>query len=138
MQKNSIADKRRLIIDGFELPGLIAVGDITLEKGQLDAPEFKVLRKISNGIKTIPAIECTYKLDRDTESKKFIEDWFNKSEIKDVVCIYTDASGTEYRREIWSKTEIVRKNAPAYDAASPGLMRYEITLLPWDIIEVAS
>lgn len=136
MQKNATADKKRLIWDGFEVPGLVSVGDVNLERGQIEAPEFKVTRKISNGVTVIPAVDVTYRLDRDTETRKFIDDWWDKDEVKDGVLISTDASGSEIKRELLPKCEIVKKMVPAYDGQNPTYSQYQITILPWDVINI--
>jgi len=136
MQKQAQADKRRAIIDGVEYPGLVSCSDVNLEKGQIEVPEFKVLRKISNGVSTIPALDLVYRLDRDTETKKMIENWWNNDELHDVIVIYTDGHGNEFKRELWTQCELVKKSAPAYDASQPTFMQYQITILPWSIIDI--
>jgi len=136
MQKNAQADKRKLQFDGDEIPGLVNVSDVVLEKGQIEVPEFKVKRKISDGVTTIPALDLVYRLDRDTKTQKFFDAWWDNDEIKDVTVIYTDGHGLEFRRELWTSCELVKKSAPAYDALTPTYMQYQLTILPWDIIPV--
>ena len=55
MQRNDLAEKKRVLIDGEEIPGLVYLGAIPLEKGQLEVPEYDRVRRIQNGISTVPA-----------------------------------------------------------------------------------
>ena len=136
MQKNAQADKRRMLFDNFEWPGLVNVGEVNLERGTIEVAEFGVKRKISDGVTDIPALELTYRCDRDTETRKNIEEWFEDKGTKEGTLIYTDGHGQEYRRQLLPKCEIVKKSVPAYDGLTPDYMKYVITVLPWDYIDV--
>lgn len=138
MQQNSIVNKKRIYNGDIEISGLIRVGEIAREKGQVDVPGFKVSRKISNGVNAVPAIELSYKLDRNTSTRKFWEDFYNNDEVKDLVCITTDAGGVEYKRQLWKQCECTKLTEPEYDALNPGLLKYDVIILPWDIIDVES
>lgn len=136
MQKAAQAAKYKINWDGVEVPGLVMVGEKTLERGQLEIPGFKVKRKISDGVDVIPALELTYRLDRDTMTRQFIDDWWSNDEIKEGTLICTDGHGIEYKRQLLTQCELVKKTEPAYDALTPTYMQYNIIVLPWDIIDV--
>lgn len=136
MQRNDMAEIKRLLVDGEELPGLTAVGDVSLEKGQIEAPENKKVRRISNGVVTIPAIEATYKLARNSETAQFLQSWFENDEVHDVTAIRADGHGVEFQRDLWQDCELVRLNKPAYDAQNPTYIQLQVTFVPWDVVSV--
>lgn len=138
MQKNDLAEKKKIMIDGVEIPGLLNVQEIPLEKGQLEVPEFSKIRRIQNGMSTIPAVELTYKIQRDTETLNFMKDWYLKDESKDVTIIRTDGGGVEFARTLLPQSECVRYYEPPYDAAAPTFAQVQITLCPWDVIPINS
>ncbi len=135
-QKNDLAEKKKVMIDGVEIPGLINVQEIPLEKGQLPVPEFKKIRLIQNGMSTIPPVAMTYKIQRDTETRSFMKDWYLNDESKDVTIIRTDGSGVEFARTLLPQSECVRYFEPEYDAAAPTFAQVQITLAPWDVIPI--
>lgn len=135
-QRNDMAEKKRVEYDGDEIPGLVNFQEITLERGQLEVPEFDRIRRIQNGITTIPAIEMTYKLGRDTNTLAFFRDWWNQNLQIDVTVIRTDASGSEFARTLLQSCELVRFQEPAFDAASPTFAQIAVTLAPWEIISI--
>lgn len=136
MQTNDMAEKRRILADGTEIPGLVNVGDIILEEGVLEVPEFSKIRKIKNGITMIPTIPLIYKTNRGTETLKFFQDWKNNNEVKDVTLIRTDAHGAEFARQLWSGCEISKITYPAYDATSPTYAQIQIDILPYDVVDL--
>lgn len=136
MQKAAQGEKKRLIWDGVEWPGLVRVGEINMEMGQIDIPGFKIKRKISDGVVTIPAVEATYRIDRDTDTKERIDNWWKNKEIKEGTLIKTDGHGVEHSRQLLTQCEIVKRMEPEYDAEAPKYMQYQIIVLPWDIIDV--
>lgn len=137
-QRNDLAEKKKVMIDGVEIPGLLNVQEIPLEKGQLEVPEFSKIRRIQNGMATIPPVELTYKIQRDTETLDFMKEWFLKDESKDVTIIRTDGSGVEFARTLLPQSECVRYYEPPYDAAAPTFAQVQITLCPWDIVPIAA
>ncbi|MBD3277828.1 MAG: hypothetical protein GF388_05980 [Candidatus Aegiribacteria sp.] len=136
MQKNSMSELKRILIDGEEIPGLVNIGDVELTKGELEAPEYKKIRRLSNGVTTIPAIEATYKLNRNSSAISFFQDWYDNDEVHDVTVIRADGHGVEFDRDIWPKCELTRLMKPAYDASDPAYAQVQITIVPWDIINV--
>jgi transcriptional regulator with XRE-family HTH domain len=138
MQRNDLAEKKRVTFDGEEIPGLVNIQEITLEKGQLEVPEFSRIRRIQNGITTIPAIEMTYKIARDTNTLDFFKTWYFENEEKDVTVIRTDAAGTEFARTLLPSCECVRYQEPAFDAANPTYAQVSITVAPWDVLPISA
>jgi hypothetical protein len=136
VQRNDLAEKKRVLIDGEEIPGLVSFAEIPLEKGQLEVPEFKKIRRIQNGITTIPAIQITYKISKDTNTLQFMKDWYFNDEEHDVTVIRTDASGTEFARTLLPSCECVRYYEPPYDAGNPTYAQVQITISPWDVIPI--
>jgi hypothetical protein len=136
MQKNAQASKRRVLFDGVEIPGLTAMGEIALEKGQIEVPEYKITRKISDNVKKIPALAMTFRRDRDTQTSKFFDDWWNNDEVKDVTVIETDGHGITYKESLWPKCELVKKTTPPYEAQSPTYSQYQVEIISWDIIDL--
>jgi hypothetical protein len=136
MQRNDLAEKKKVIIDGEEIPGLVNFAEIPLEKGQLEVPEFSKIRRIQNGISTVPAIEMTYKIARDTNTLQFFRDWYFLNQEKDVTVIRTDAAGTEFARTLLPSCECVRYAEPAFDAASPTYAQVMVTVAPWDVVPI--
>lgn len=137
-QRNDMAEKKRVEIDGEEIPGLVNFQEITLEKGQLEVPEFDRIRRIQNGIITIPAVEMTYKIARDTNTLEFFREWYYQSQQKDVTVIRTDGSGAEFARTLLQSCELVRLQEPAFDAASPTYAQVAVTMAPWEIIGISA
>lgn len=138
MQTNNMAEKKRILYDEEEVPGLVSFAEIVLERNQLEVPEFDRIRRISSGIQTIPAIECVYKLARDSETLQFFQDYYNENLEFDITIIRTDAVGVEFARTLMPDTQIARYTEPAFDAANPVYAQVAITLLPWDIIPIQS
>ena len=132
MQSNDMAEKKRVWIDGEEIPGLVFAGELSLEKGVIDVPEFGRIRKIQNGVITTPPYELRYKLSRGTNTMKFLRDWYFNNEVKDVTIVRTDAHGTEFARTLLPSCECIKYTEPETDASSPNYAQTSITLLPWD------
>lgn len=135
-QRNDLAEKKKVMIDGVEIQGLLNVQEIELTKGELQVPEFSKIRLIQNGMTTIPAIQLTYKIQRDTGTLQFMKDWFLKDESKDITVIRTDASGAEFARTLLPQSEAVGYFEPPYDAATPTFAQVRITIAPWDVIPI--
>ena len=58
MQTNSMASKRRVVIDGKEMTNVVSVGEIKFEKSTIDVPTSNRIKKIASGIITEPGISC--------------------------------------------------------------------------------
>lgn len=136
MQKQAMAAKKKQTWDGTEVPGLVSVNEITLEKSTIEVPEFKKIRQLQSDITKIPAIEYKYKTDRNTNTLKFFEDWYFNNEVKDGTLIETDAHGSEYARKLLPQCELLKITYAGYDAASPVYANVTVTVLPYDIIPI--
>ena len=132
-QKIGIAEKKKFYLDGEELQGLTAVGDISLEKNTVGIPEFYVTRQISNGTITLPTIDATFRIDKESLTLVTLRDWYGNNESHDVTIVRTDAQGAEFARTVLTGVTLQRYFEPAYDATAPDYARVEITMLPFDL-----
>ncbi len=131
-----MAEKVKILVDGQEIQGLVNFGEMTLEKGQIEVPEFHKIRQIQNGITKIPAIELTFKISRNSDTFKKLKNWYFNDEIHDITKIRTDASGTEFARTLFPSCECVKYFEPAFDAANPTYAQIQTRFLAWDVIPV--
>ncbi len=138
MQTNDMAEKKVILYDGIEIPGLVNWGEIALERQQLEVPEFSRIRRISNGITTIPAIEITYKHARDSETLEFFRAYYLEHQVKEITVIRVDAAGIEFARTLLPFCEMVRYTEPAFDAANPTYAQIAGIILPWDVIPISA
>jgi len=134
MQRNDLAEKHIWEIDGVEVAGLVKSGELVLDRGTIDVPEFNFIRKIQNGITVIPAVEAIYKIKAASDTLKFFRDWFQNNEVKEIVKIRTDASGTEFARTIYQDCECIKYSEPEFDGAAPIFAQINMIFLPYDII----
>jgi len=136
--KNDIAEKHKILVDGEEVAGLVSVGDIVLEKGLIDVPQFKRIVQVQNGITKIPAVELVYKIAKGSKTYKTFNDWYFKDEVHDVTKIRTDAQGTEFARTLLPECDCVKLTEAKYDAATPDYAKVTVTLIPVDITMLQS
>ena len=136
MQPNDMAEKKRVYIDGEEIPGLVYAGELRLEKGTIEVPEFRKIRTIQNGISKIPPYELRYKISRGTNTLQFFQDWYNNDEIKDVTVVRTDAHGSEFARTLMSECECHVKADPETDSANPSYAMITVIILPFEITDL--
>lgn len=136
--KNDMVEKKVILVDGEELEGLIGIDEYIIEDDVVEVPGRNRTVPVRNGVKKIPPIPTTYKIQRDSRTLQFLEDWYYKHEFHDVVLIRTDSGGREFRRELWSNVEVSKHSAPAYDAAAPVTAQALVTYLPEDIIPIAA
>lgn len=135
MQENNMAEKKKVLWDREEIPGLVSVDEIAKEKGNIEVPSFKKISKVQNGIRTMPDLVFTYKIERGTNTLQFFKDFDNNNEVKDCTIIRTDAHGDEFARTVWTQCEVLTRTEPAYDAATPDYAKVTITVAPDDLIE---
>lgn len=132
-QRNDLAEKKRLLFDGEEIEGLVNFGEVNLEQGTIEVPEFDRLRRIKNGVTEIPEIEATYKIRRDSEALPFFREFFSENQTYDVMVIRTDGHGEEFARTLLEACECSRYAEPEYDAQNPDYAQVMIRLLPFDV-----
>lgn len=135
-QRNDLAEKKRIMIDGEEIPGLVSITEIPLEKGVIDVPEFSRIRKIQNGITTVPVVSMVYKIQRDSRSLTFFRDWYLKDETHDITVIRTDASGAEFARTLLASCECTKYVEPEFDASSPTYAKVSVDILPYEVTPI--
>ncbi len=133
MQRNDRAEKRRVYIDGEEIPGLVHIGEMTLEKGTIEVPEFSKIRVIQNGIMKYPPYEMKYKISKGTSTLKFFRTWFEDNEIHDVTIVRTDAHDDEFARTLLSECECAKYTEPEVGAEAPPFAQVSVTILPFEI-----
>ena len=136
--KSDQVEKKILKIDGEELPGLINLDEYVIEDDVVDIPGRDKTVPVRTGVKKVPSIGGTYKINRDSSTLKFLEDWYYKKETHDVTLIRTDGAGNEFSRELWPNTELSKLNSPAYDASAPVAAQAVVMFLPEDIIPISA
>lgn len=127
-----MVEKRKVLIDNQELPGLIKTGALPLEEGVVEVAGFRVKRIIKDGITKIPPIELTYKVERSTRTREFLNSWKLNDEVHDVVIVQCDASGQEFGRLLAPQCGMSKLDPGETDLNSPGYAKIEVTLAPWD------
>lgn len=138
MQPNSMAQKVKVLFDGEEIPGLVKFPEVPLERQVIEVPTFSRTRKIQNGVTAMPEAELVYETRRDTKTRAFFRSWFDNNEKHDATVIYCDADGAEYGRELWQDVECRKISTAPVDFASVSYAQLTVTLLPYDIVQVAS
>jgi succinate dehydrogenase flavin-adding protein (antitoxin of CptAB toxin-antitoxin module) len=133
MLKSAVVEKKKILFDGVEIPGLISVQELKLTKATVKVPSFKKLRQISSEIIEIPVIELKYACHRGTVTDTFFSNFFFNAEVKDVIEERTDQYGTVIQRRLWQLCECNDYQTPKYDAEAPELMTAIVQLIPWDI-----
>ena len=93
-----MALKRKFLFDGEEIPGLVETSDLRDEEGTVEVPGFNRKVPIKDGVKMFQPLDTVHKIQRDTVTEKFLYDWFNLDQQKDVTVIDTDATGIEVSR----------------------------------------
>lgn len=136
MQSFDMAEKVRLYSDGEELPGLVNFGEIVVERGTIEVPEFKKIRNIQNGMEKLPIIECTFKIARGSAIQKILRDWYYKDEVHDLSKVRTDAHGVEFARTMMLGCECIKYHEPVFEGASPTYAQIQTKFVPWDISPV--
>lgn len=134
--KGDMVEKKILIINGEDLEGLIGVEEYPLEEGIANIAGAKKIVPIKNGVTTIPPINMTCKVTRNSKTLKFLYEWKNKNEYKDCTMVKTDGAGAEFARELMPNVECSKVVGPAYDASNPAPATVSFTLLPEDIIPI--
>lgn len=136
MPKGDQIEKKKMLVDGEELEGLVNLGEYGAKDTVVEIPGQKKTVPVRNGVKIVPQIPSTYKLKRNSATLKRLEDWYYKHEFHDCVIIKTDGAGNEFARELWPNTEIGELNFPAYDASAPVFAQGSPLFLPEDIIPI--
>lgn len=136
--KSDQVEKKIVLVDGEEYPGLINLDEYVIEDDVVEIPGRKKTVPVRNGVKKIPQIGATYKITRNSPTLKGFEDWYYKHEVHEITLIRTDGAGNEFARELWQNVELGKLNAPAYDASSPVTAQAMVNFLPEDIIPIGA
>lgn len=131
-QRSDRALKIRILYDGEEIPGLVKMNGIKVEKGMIEVPAYDRIVQIQNGIRKIPQLTPEYKDSVGSNANDFFNGWFENNETKDATVIFVDAAGTEFDRISCPGCECSNYERPDYDAANPGYAKIMVTLLPYD------
>ena len=134
MQTNEMAEKKRVKWDGVEVPGLVKVGEIVREKRTTEVPGFRRIRDVQSGIEKLPQLPFIYKLERNTNTLEFFENFFDDNEAKDCEIIRTDAHGDEFDRKSYTGCEVISIGEPEYDAANPTYAQIPVTTTIYNIV----
>lgn len=137
-QSYDMAEKVRAYWDGEEIPGLVNMGEISIDVNQIEVPEFEITRLIDSGVRKIPALEMTYKIARESKTLKYFQNFFYNKESHDLSKVRCDADGVEFGRTLMPSCRCVGFTEPAYDAASPTYAQCKLKFAPWDIFPVQS
>ena len=136
MAKSDQVEKRIIQVDGETLEGLISIDQYELAEETVNVPSNRKTVPVKNGVTLIPPILAVFKITRDSRTLSILQDWKDNNEQRECVCIVTDGTGAEIRRELWPNTECSRRSGPAYDASSPVVSTLAVTFLPEDIIDI--
>lgn len=128
MQKNDMALKRRLLIDGEEVPGLVETSPLKDEEGIVEVPSFNRKIPVKDGVKLLDPLDCVYKIHRDTVTQKLFYNWFNKNEYHDVTVVNTDATGAEVDKWLLRDCECKKFDQRAYNAGGVEFFGIGVTL----------
>ena len=137
-QKNAIIEKKKVEWDGEEIPGLIGVEEIKFENKTVDVTDFSEEHTVDSNIMKVPPVIMKYRIDADTKTLEFFENFHLNKEVKDGTIIRTDAYGVEVKRYLMKDCSCFAHNIPAYDSDSPQPATISITVNPWKIIPVAA
>jgi hypothetical protein len=132
MQTKDMAEKRRIYVDGKQLEGLVAVAEYVDEKATIEVPEFDKIRVIQNNVQKINPLECTFKIQKNSETLKLLNAWFDNNEVKDVTMERTDAHGVVFEPEMFTDCEMNKLNLPAYAAESPIYSQVAVRFVPFN------
>lgn len=134
-----MVEKKRVKWDGIEIPGLVSVAEIVREKRTVEVPSFRRIRDIQSDITKMPQLQLVYKLERNTNTLKFFETFFDDNEVHDCEIIRTDAHGVDQPsgRTVWTGCELMSITEPAYDAANPDYAKVSITVLPYNMVKIS-
>lgn len=138
MAKNDQAEKKQLLADGNELPGLVNLGEYIIEDGTIRVPGLKTDVPVRNGVQVVPEIEAVFKITRGSETLQILKDWYYKNETHEITIIRTDGAGIEFAREIWQNVECGKIGTPGFDASSPTYAQISVKFLPEKIIPIGA
>jgi hypothetical protein len=133
MQRNDIALKRRVYIDGDEWADLVGTSKLGLEKDTIQVPEFSRIHETQNGVSKMPPIDLQYKVSKGSSTYERALNWYQQDETHDVVIFDCDASGAKVRQWLAMACECSAFDEEDYKAEAPGYYKVTIKILPYDL-----
>jgi hypothetical protein len=118
LQINDLSLKRKLLIDGEEIPGLVETSELNDEEGTVEVPSFNRKIAVKDGVKTFSPLDCVYKISRDTKTQKFFSDWYFLNQYHDITVINTDGTGSEIDRWLLRDCECKKYSERTYNAGA--------------------
>lgn len=138
MQTNSMASKRRVIIDGREMTNVVSVGEIKFEKNTIEVPTPNRIKKIASGIITEPTITIKFETPRSqsdtskSDDAKFLQEWFESGDSHDLTIVYVDAAGTQFDKLFLYSCEVASYQDAPFDAGNVTYAAVDVEILPYD------
>lgn len=130
--RNVQGERRRIYVDGEEYPGLIAVGDVNNEKDKIDVPGYDKVTKTTNGVRKVPDIPLTYRIDKNSETLPFYRNWYLNNEEHDVKMERVNHKGDVFETILYPGCLLGSFNCPGYDAGAPTAAQFSCELIPDD------
>jgi hypothetical protein len=112
-------------------------GDVSLQNNTVDVPTFDRILKIQNGVITMPEVQLTFETRRNTSTRGILRSWFRNKEVHDLTIEQCDATGSVFEQIAWTGVECSKLDEPAVDTANPTYAQLSVTLIPYDIQELA-
>lgn len=137
MQSNDMAEKIKVIIEGIERKDFVSINELDASKGIVDVPEFARKRHIADGVINIPTLECTFKVQRDSDTIEYFRKWHFENQVKDLIKVRLDGHGVEFGRTLYTLCECAGYKEPAYDGLSPSWAKVTVTLVPYDMVVIS-
>ena len=129
-----MAEKRKCFVDNVELPGLTKAGPMPLDEITIEVPGYGKVRTIQSGTIKIPPVDLTFRVDRSTRTRKFLNSWKTNKEIHDVLIVQGDASGQEFGRYLLPQCGLSKLDPGEADLGSPTYAHLDVVLVPWDLV----
>ena len=134
MQRQAITEVKIFKVNGTTLPGLLKIGETGKKEDAIEVPEPGITGLIGSGQKKIAAVECEFLVKRDAITLKYILDWDDTKDERDVVLLLTDRTGDEsnwFMREIYSSCAIDGVMKPDFDQGARKFASLKFSLLPY-------
>jgi hypothetical protein len=135
MQRQALADRRILIINGDQIGGLLTVSETGIDNPPIEVPELGYTRLIQSSNKKIKQIDVGYLVKRESPTLKYFIDWYKSGgHARDAVMYYTDSSGditNALHRSIFGDCELGNFIEPAFDEGAIAKAMLSLSLYPY-------
>lgn len=136
-QRNDLALKRRVLVDGNEWPDLVGVSGLKFERNTIEVPEFSKIRSIQNGVTKVPTLDIKWKVSKNSSVLPAAQSWYFNNETHDITIIDTDATGQPFQQYLCYSCELTNYEEPEYRAESPDYAWLTLHVLPYDVVPVS-